>query len=142
MMKVTPSNLSLEPAPQWLRLISPLGNLRLMKIHLSITCAVVAVMLLAGCAGSKQLQHQESLRRDRDWPKIRAAAELEVARHEGNTLWSHDAYFTPQEHTNGVWYVVAAGAYPLNGYGDSIDILLRDGGEILSYLPRRDFHPK
>ena len=113
-----------------------------MKSFFNFACAVAAAALLIGCAGSKEMQHAEGLRRHPDWPRIRAAAELEVAHHEGNTLWSHDAYYWPHEHTNGVWYVVASGAYPLNAYGDSIDMLIRDGGEVVSYSPRRDYHPK
>ncbi|PWU18395.1 MAG: hypothetical protein C5B50_09410 [Verrucomicrobia bacterium] len=103
-----------------------------MKFPVSLACALSAI-LLAGCAGRKQFHHQESLRRDANWPKIRAAAELEVARREGNTRWSHAAYFAPHEHTNEVWYVVASAAYPT--YGDRIDILAGDTGEILSYSP-------
>ena|ERR1043165_7173058 len=100
------------------------------------------LLFAAGCAGSRQLQHTEALRQDRDWPKIRAATEIEVARREGNTQWSHSAYYAPQEHTNGVWYVVASGAYSHNRMGDSIDILIKDGGEVISYSPRMSKHPR
>jgi hypothetical protein len=96
----------------------------------------------AGCAGNRRLQHIESLRQEPDWPKIRAAAEIEVARKEGNTQWSHSAYYSPEEHTNGVWYVVASGSYPLNRLGDSIDLLIKDGGEVVSYSPRMQGHPR
>jgi hypothetical protein len=96
----------------------------------------------AGCAGSRQLQHTEALRQERNWPKIRAAAEIEVARKEGNTQWSHSAYYAPKEHTNSLWHVVASGAYPLNSMGDSIDILIKDDGEVISYAPRTKDHPK
>src|ERR1051325_9512034 len=92
---------------------------------------LAAVLLLAaGCATPRWVQHIEALRQEPDWPKIRAAAEIEVAHKEGNTRWSHSAYYSPEEHTNGVWYVVASGSYPLNRLGDSIDLLIKDGGEV------------
>ena len=99
-------------------------------------------MFVAGCAGNRELQRVDTLRRDPTWPAIRAAAETEVARREGNTQWSHSAYYNPQQHTNGVWVVVASGAYPLNRLGDSIDMTIRDDGEVISYSPRQPSHPK
>jgi hypothetical protein len=112
-----------------------------MKTHQHLFFATILIFV-TGCAGSRQLQHTEALRQERDWPKIRAAAEIEVARKEGNTQWSHSAYYAPQEHTNSVWYVVASGDYPLNRMGDSIDLLIKDGGEVISYSPRMKDHPK
>ena len=99
-------------------------------------------LFVIGCAGSRALQHADALRRDPVWPVIRMSAETEIARRERNTDWSHSAYYAPQEHTNGVWSVVASGAYPLNRLGDSIDILIRDSGEVISYSPRISSHPR
>jgi hypothetical protein len=113
-----------------------------MKLSICLGCIATTAVLLAGCANTGELQRLDALRRDPDWPRIRTAAELEIARRDGNTRWSYDAYYAPQQHTNGVWYVVASGAYPLNRFGDSTDILIRDGGEILSYSRRMDSHSK
>jgi len=99
-------------------------------------------LFVVGCAGSRELQRVDALRRDPSWPLIRAAAETEIARRERNTEWSHSAYYSPQQHTNGVWAVVASGAYPLNRLGDSIDMLIRDSGEVVSYSPRMSSHPR
>ena len=99
-------------------------------------------MFVAGCAGNRELKRIDALRSDPAWPAIRAAAEAEVAHRDGNTQWSHSAYYAPQQHTNGVWVVVASGAYPLNKLGDSIDMLVRDSGNVFSYAPRFSSHPK
>jgi hypothetical protein len=105
--------------------------------------AGILVLLLAGCASNKEFERADALRREPEWPAIRAAAEMEVARREGNTEWSHSAYYAPEQHTNGVWVVIASGAYPLNKLGDSIDMLVRDSGEVFSYAPRSSTsHPK
>jgi hypothetical protein len=103
---------------------------------------IVTMLLLAGGCASRRFQHIEVLRQDPTWPTILSAAELEASRREGNTQWSHSAYYTPEEHTNGVWYVIASGSYPLNRLGDSIDILIQDDSKVLSYSPRRSSHPK
>lgn len=100
------------------------------------------IIVTAGCAGRRESQRIDALRRDPSWPAIQAAAETEIARREKNTRWSHSAYYTPLQHTNGVWAVVASGAYPLNRLGDHIDMLIRDGGEVFSYSPRMSSHPK
>lgn len=103
---------------------------------------ILAVFLsvIVGCAGNGRLRHVDSLRQNSNWPTIRAAAELEVARKQGNARWSHSAYYAPEEHTNGIWHVVASGPYPLNRLGDSIDLLIKDGGEVVGYSPRmRDY---
>jgi hypothetical protein len=103
---------------------------------------VLFFLFLLGCASDREYQRIDALRRDPDWPAIRAAAETEVARKEGNTNWSHDAYFSPQQHTNGVWRVLASGAYPLNRMGDHIEMLIRDNGEVVSYIPLYSSHPR
>jgi len=103
--------------------------------------ALTVLALGTGCASNQEFERVDALRRDPAWPIIRAAAEMEIARRESNTQWSHSAYYTPSQHTNGVWVVVASGAYPANTLGDSIDLLIRDSGEILSYAPRPG-HPK
>ena len=102
----------------------------------------VLSLFIVGCAGSRELQRIDVLRQDSAWPDIRAAAEKEIARREGNTRWSSSAYYAPAQHTNGVWVVVASGAYPNNRLGDSIDLLIRDTGEVISYVPRDPWHPK
>ena len=99
-------------------------------------------LLAVGCAANRELARADELRRDSSWPMIRAAAEVEVARREGSTEWSHSAYYAPRENTNGVWIVIASGAYPLNRMGDSIELLIRNGGEVVSYSPRLASHPK
>ncbi len=106
-------------------------NLRNLS-HLTI----LAVLIATGCTGSKYSERLAALRRDPGWPAIRTAAEKEIARREGGTNWSGSAYYAPRQHTNGVWAVVASGAYPNNRMGDSIDLLIRDGGEIIYYAPR------
>lgn len=94
-----------------------------------------------GCAGNRE-RRMGALRRDSSWPQIRTDAEREVARREGDTKWSHLASFSPNQHTNGVWVVVAGGEYPLNTMGDLIVIGIRDDGEIISYAPRHPtWHP-
>ena len=91
--------------------------------------------LAAGCANTHELQRLDALKRDPTWPQIRADVEMEVAHRKGNTDWSHTAYYNPRQHTNGVWVVMASGAYPQNWYGDNFDILIRDSGEVISYAP-------
>jgi len=115
---------------------------RAMNIRLILSFVAAVTLFVSGCATTKETQRIDALRRDPDWPRIRAVAEIEVGRREGNTLWSYDAYYTPKQHTNRVWVVVASGAYPLNRLGDSIDLLIRDSGEVLSYSPRQANHPR
>jgi hypothetical protein len=91
--------------------------------------------LFVGCAGNRELQRQDALKREPAWPQIRADVEMEVARRNGNTEWSHRAFYNPLQHTNGVWLVMASGSYPNNWYGDNFDILIRDSGEVVSYAP-------
>jgi hypothetical protein len=113
-----------------------------MNIRSLSNCAVLILVLATGCASNRKLDRVETLRRDPTWPDIRAAAEKEIARREGSTQWSSSAYYAPQQHTNGMWAVVASGAYPNNRLGDSIDLLIRDSGEVISYAPRMSWHPK
>jgi hypothetical protein len=103
--------------------------------------SIVVLSLLVACVSERERRVQ-TLRFDSNWPNIRAAAQNEVARRERDTQWSATAYFNAHEHTNGVWYVVAAGAYPLNTWGDNIDILVKDSGEIAGYAPRWSKHPR
>jgi hypothetical protein len=79
---------------------------------LSLTLPILALAI--GCASKKEFERIDALRRDPAWPAIRAAAEIEIARREGNTQWSHSAYYAPRQHTNSVWVVVASGTYPNN----------------------------
>jgi hypothetical protein len=113
-----------------------------MSIRYFSSCAVLVLALITGCASHREFERVEALRRDAVWPDIRAAAEKEIARREGSTQWSSSAYYAPQQHTNGVWAVVISGAYPNNRLGDSIDLLIRDTGEVISYSPRISWHPK
>ncbi|MEW6303460.1 MAG: hypothetical protein AB1705_08325 [Verrucomicrobiota bacterium] len=113
-----------------------------MSIRRTISFAGLVVLLLTGCASNRELQRVDALRRDPAWPVIRAAAEMGVARHEGDTRWSSSAYYTATAHTNGVWVIVASGAYPFNRLGDHIDILIRDGGEVVSYSPSLAHQPR
>ena len=113
-----------------------------MNLHRILGVGILVQLLTTGCASQKEFERVDVLRRDTAWPTIRAAAEMEIARREGNTQWSHSAYYNPQQHTNGVWAVVASGAYPGNTLGDSIDLLIRDSGEVVSYKPRMSGHPK
>ena len=105
-----------------------------MRTRLSFIAGGFLIILANGCANNLELQRLDALKRDADWPKIHAAAEMEIARKEGNTNWSYSAYYEPKQHTNGVWVVVASGAYPFNRMGDSIDLLIRDNGEVTSVL--------
>ena len=50
-----------------------------------------------------------------------------------------DAYYSPKQHTNSVWFIVASGRYPLNTYGDSIDIFIHDRGKCF-HIPRACLH--
>ena len=113
-----------------------------MNIRSILSFGVPGLLFVVGCAGNRHLQHIDALRRDPSWPTIRAAAETEVARREENTRWSQSAYYAPEQHTNGVWVVVASGAYPHNRLGDRIDMVIRDDGEVISYAPRTSSHPK
>jgi hypothetical protein len=113
-----------------------------MKTYRFLALSGLILSFAAGCASNGDFQRVDALRHDPDWPAIRAAAEMEVARKEGNTDWSHSAYFSPQQHTNGVWRVLASGAYPLNKLGDHIEMLIRDNGQVVSYIPLDSFHPR
>ena len=106
-------------------------------------CAVLMLVFASGCAGNREFQRVETMRRESGWPKIRAAAEKEIARRDGDTKWSSQAYYEPKQHAEGVWTVVAFAAYPGNKYGDSIDLQIRDNGKVISYAPRLpDLHPR
>ena len=111
-----------------------------MKTSRVLLFALTGAIFATGCANHRAGQRIDALRREPGWRAIRATAEMEVARREGNTQWSHSAYYSPQQHTNRVWAVVASGAYPLNTFGDSIDMLIRDDRGVMSYSPRMS-HP-
>ena len=96
--------------------------------------ATGATVILNGCASS--------LSRESDWPRIRTTAANEVANREGDSRWARDAYFTPTRHEDGVWGVKASARDPLNKPGDSIDLRIRDGGEVISYLRRFTTYPE
>jgi hypothetical protein len=113
-----------------------------MKAYPFLALLGLILSFAAGCASNRDLQRVDVLRRDPNWPGIRAAAETEVAHKEGNTNWSHSAYFSPQQHSNRVWLVLASGAYPLNKLGDHIEMLICDNGEVVSYIPLASFHPR
>ena len=113
-----------------------------MSIPNLISVSVLMFVLSAGCATNREFERAEALRRVPAWPAIRAAAEMEIARREGSAQWSSAAYYAPKHHTNGVWVVVASGAYPNNTLGDSIDLLIRDSGEVISYSPRMSWHSR
>ena len=103
---------------------------------------VLAALLTTSCGTDKEFLRRDALQRDPTWPTIRAAAETAIAHREGTTAWSYRAYYHPQQHTNGVWVVVAEGSYPMGGYGDYIDLVIRDGGEVISVAPRKPtYHP-
>jgi len=90
-------------------------------------------LITGGCASS--------LRHESDWPRIRTTAATEVANREGDSRWAHDAYFTPTEHTNGVWTIVVSAHYPIKRTGDSIHLRIKDEGEVVSYLRRFANYP-
>jgi len=113
-----------------------------MNIRRILEVGILLQLLVTGCASNREFERVDALRRDPAWPAIRATAEKEVARRKGNTQWSHSAYYAPQQHTNGVWFVVASGTYPLNRLGDSIDMVISDSGEVVSYAPRNPSHPR
>lgn len=113
-----------------------------MSIRNLINLSSLVLVLATGCASNREFERVEALRRDPAWPTIRAAAEMEIARREGSAQWSSSAYYAPNQHTNGVWMVIASGAYPNNRLGDSIDLLIRDSGEVISYSPRMSWHPR
>lgn len=113
-----------------------------MNIRRILGVGILIQLLAAGCASNQQFKRIDALRRDRAWPTIRAAAEIEIARREGNTQWSYSANYIPHQHTNGVWAVAALGAYPRDRFGDKIDLLIRDGGEVIKYSPSMSHHTK
>jgi hypothetical protein len=93
-----------------------------------------AALIASGCASS--------LRHESDWPRIRTTAANEVANREGDSRWARDAYFTPTRHAEGVWAVKVSARYPLSRPGDSIDLHIRDGGEVISYERRFTTYPQ
>jgi uncharacterized protein YceK len=95
---------------------------------------VTVVLLANGCASS--------LRHESEWPRIRATAVNEVTQREGDSRWARDAYFNPTRHADGVWGVKVSARYPLSRPGDSIDLRIRDGGEVVSYLRRFTTYPQ
>lgn len=113
-----------------------------MSIRKFVSLSILVFLLGTGCASNREFERVEALRSDPAWPAIRAAAEMEIARREGSTQWSSSANFAPKQHTNGIWVVVSSGAYPNNTLGDSIDLLIRDSGEVISYSPRMSRHPR
>jgi hypothetical protein len=110
--------------------------MRIFCNHLFNSLALAAILFAAGCASNRELARRDALKRDTNWPTIRAAAEKEIARREGTTQWSYQAYYSPAQHTNGVWAVVAEGSYPMGAYNDFIDLTVRDNGEVISATPR------
>jgi len=104
-----------------------------MKIR-GVFILITGVALVAsGC--------MSGLRHESDWPRVRTTAATEVANREGDSRWAHDAYFTPTEHTNGVWTIVVSAHYPLKRTGDSIHLRLRDEGEVVTYVRRFANYP-
>jgi len=104
-----------------------------MKIR-GVFILITGVALLAsGC--------MSGLRHESDWPRVRATAATEVASREGDSRWAHDAYFTPTEHTNGVWTIVVSAHYPIKRTGDSIHLRIRDEGEVVTYVRRFANYP-
>jgi hypothetical protein len=95
----------------------------------------LVLLLGAGCAGNRRLQRIEELKNQPDWPRIRMIAEAEVIRRQRYTD-SSSTHYEPEQHTNGVWAVVISAPYPGNRSGDSTDMLIRDGGEVISIKPR------
>ena len=108
-----------------------------MIIRCSFILVTLVALLVSGCATDNEVLRKDALARDPTWPTIRAAAEIEIAHREGSNAWSYRAYYHPQQHTNGVWVVVAEGSYPGGAEGDYIDLVIRDGGVIVSASPRR-----
>lgn len=104
--------------------------------------ALLILTLAVGCASNTKVRQEEELWRHPLWPMIRAAAEMEIARREGDTRWSSSASYFPHAHTNATWAVVASGPYPMNRLGDNIDLLVRDSGEVIFYAPHLSRHPK
>ena len=108
----------------------------------TFSSVMLVALLVIGCATDKEFQRKDALQRDPTWPSIRTAAEVAIADREGTTQWSSRAYYHPQQHTNGLWVVLAEGSYPMGAYGDYIGLIVRDGGEIVSASPRKPtFHP-
>lgn len=112
-----------------------------MKPRKLLILGSLVVLFAAGCASNRESQRIDALERDPAWPLIRASAQMEVARKEGNTDWSHSAIFLPHQHTNSVWVVIAS-AHRGNWYGDSIDMLIGDDAKVISYAPRLCLHPR
>ena len=114
-----------------------------MIISRSFGLLMSVALFVTGCATDKEVLRKDALARDPTWPTIRAAAEIEIAHREGTTDWSYQAYYHPQQHTNGVWVVLAEGSYPMGAYGDYIDLVIRDGGDVVSASPRMPtYHPQ
>jgi len=106
-----------------------------MNIRTFSTAGILVLLLATGCKSDREIRRIDALWRDPNWPMIRAAAEIKVERRDGNTFWSHSARFSPLQHTNGVWVVLASAPYPGNTYGDWIKLTVRDDGTVLSYSP-------
>jgi hypothetical protein len=104
-----------------------------MKGYGSLT-VVIGALLTNGCASN--------LRQESDWARIRATAVNEVTQREGDSRWARDAYFNPTQHADGVWGVKVSARYPLSRPGDSIDLRIRDGGEVISYVRRYTTYPQ
>jgi len=99
--------------------------------------SVLVGWLGAGCAIQSDSYRANELRTDPAWPGILAAAQKGLAKSEGNPKWVYGAYYSPLQHTNGIWVVVASGPYPLNKLSSDLELLVRDDGELVSYDSRQ-----
>jgi hypothetical protein len=97
------------------------------------------------------------LRHKRDWPRIESVARREIERQIGDAEFARHAFYRPLEHTDGVWFVTVSGVmffkdhsdvlikganmqggYPRSGFWDASDLEITDGGQVLSYVLRRE----
>ncbi len=108
-----------------------------------------ALLALAGCATDSDARRVRA-RGEASWPEIRSIAQQEVARHRSDAEFAHRAFYTPESHRDGIWYVVVAsvqrrgayysfapgglhGGYPGNLWQDVVEVSVTDDGEVASY---------
>src|ERR1051326_2258468 len=116
-----------------------------------ISLFVSALLLfLAGCASDSEANRVRGLRRGAGWPEIKSIAEREVAQRRKDANFARSAFYAPEWHQHGIWFVVVSsvqrqgayycfapgglyGGYPGNMWQDVAEISVRDGGEVASY---------
>jgi len=112
-----------------------------MKTYRFFPLASLIISFTAGCASDREFERIGRSPSRLGWPAIRATAEMEVARKEGNTNWSHAAYFSPGSTPMACGVFWRRALIRSTAWAITSKCLIRDNGEVVSYIPSAT-HPR